>query len=438
MNGRKVYIETYGCQMNEYDSEIVKSILSAHPYLFTVAPEHADIILLNTCSVRENAHRRVLQRIRDLKKLKRTKKDLTIGVLGCMAQALKEQLLADGLGVDIVAGPDSYRNLPGLLENARERGELGYSVELSRSETYADIMPERQSERVNAWVAVMRGCDNFCSFCVVPYVRGHERCRAPENVIAEITGLAKQGYRQVTLLGQNVNSYRYGDCSFAGLIDKVSRLEGIRRIRFTSPHPKDFPEDLIELVAANEKVCKHIHLPLQAGNTRVLKLMNRPYTKQEYLQLALGLREAIPGLTLTTDIIVGFPTETEAEYEDTLEVMRQVEFDAAFMFKYSVRRGTVAAAKFSDDVVEEEKTRRITRLVDLQRRISLKRNQSHLGTVYEVLVEGPARKPGQLLGRNDGNKIVVFPDDGSQPGDFVNVKIEEVTANTLIGAIVEE
>jgi tRNA-2-methylthio-N6-dimethylallyladenosine synthase len=419
--------------MNEYDSEIIKSILGGHPYLFTVAPERADIILLNTCSVRENAHRRVLQRIRELKKLKSANKELIIGVLGCMAQALKRQLLTDGLGVDVVVGPDSYRSLPGLIENARERGELGYSIEMSLTETYADIMPESQTDRVNAWVAVMRGCDNFCSFCVVPYVRGRERCRAPENVIAEVEALAKQGYKQVTLLGQNVNSYHYQGCTFATLLDRVSRTEGIRRIRFTSPHPKDFPDDLVQVLAANEKVCKHVHLPLQAGNTRVLELMNRTYTKQQYLDLVRKLRESIPGLTLTTDIIVGFPTETDAEFEDTLDVMQQVEFDAAFMFKYSVRKGTVAAAKYPDDVLKNEKTMRITRVVDLQHRISLKRNRAHLGSVFQVLIEGPAKKAAQLLGRNDGNRIVVFPDDGSRPGDFVDVRIKEVTANTLIG-----
>jgi tRNA-2-methylthio-N6-dimethylallyladenosine synthase len=436
MSGYKVYIETYGCQMNEYDSEIVKSILAGHKYLFTVAPERADVILLNTCSVRENAHRKVMQRIRSLRNLKRNHKDLIIGVLGCMAQSLKEQLLENGLGVDIVAGPDNYRRLPGLLENVRERGELGYAVELLRQETYADILPIREANEVNAWVAVMRGCNNFCTFCVVPYVRGRERCRPPDNVVEEIRRLAAQGYKQITLLGQNVNSYKYQNASFATLIQMVSEVDGIERIRFTSPHPKDFPDDLLHVVAENDKVCKHIHLPLQAGNTRVLGLMNRTYTKEEYLNLALKMREDIPGLALTTDIIVGFPTETFEEYEDTLDVMRRVEFDSAFMFKYSERKGTVAAKKFPDDVDEEEKTARITRLVELQRKLSLKRNQAHLNETYKVLVEGPAKKKGQLLGRTDSNKIVVFSGNGEHPGDFVSVKIDEVTANTLIGSAV--
>ncbi|MCK4857385.1 MAG: tRNA (N6-isopentenyl adenosine(37)-C2)-methylthiotransferase MiaB [candidate division Zixibacteria bacterium] len=437
MGAAKVYIETYGCQMNEYDSEIVRRVLTGNGYDFTDTPEDADIIFLNTCAVRANAQRKVLQRIDLFKKLKGRKQGLLIGVLGCVAQNLKTELFNSGIGVDVVAGPDSYRTLPELLRRVQETKETRCATTLSVEETYSDLFPAQQSGKVNAWVAVMRGCDNFCSFCVVPYTRGRERCRAPDNIIEEITALAAKGYKQVTLLGQNVNSYKYEGFTFAQLISAVSRIEGIRRIRFTSPHPKDFPDDLLEVVADNDKVCKHIHLPLQSGNTRILQMMNRTYSKEEYLALAHRMRERIGNLALTTDIIVGFPTETREEYEDTLDVMRQVEFDAAFMFKYSERAGTAAAQKYPDDISAAEKTDRITRLVDLQRSISLERNQRHLNETYDVLVEGTARKPDQLRGRNDENKIVVFPDNGAQAGDFVNVRIEEVTPNTLIGVAVQ-
>ncbi len=423
--------------MNEYDSEIVRRVLTGNGYDFTDTPEDADIIFLNTCAVRANAQRKVLQRIDLFKKLKGRKQGLLIGVLGCVAQNLKTELFNSGIGVDVVAGPDSYRTLPELLRRVQETKETRCATTLSVEETYSDLFPAQQSGKVNAWVAVMRGCDNFCSFCVVPYTRGRERCRAPDNIIEEITALAAKGYKQVTLLGQNVNSYKYEGFTFAQLISAVSRIEGIRRIRFTSPHPKDFPDDLLEVVADNDKVCKHIHLPLQSGNTRILQMMNRTYSKEEYLALAHRMRERIGNLALTTDIIVGFPTETREEYEDTLDVMRQVEFDAAFMFKYSERAGTAAAQKYPDDISAAEKTDRITRLVDLQRSISLERNQRHLNETYDVLVEGTARKPDQLRGRNDENKIVVFPDNGAQAGDFVNVRIEEVTPNTLIGVAVQ-
>ena len=431
---KKVYIETYGCQMNEYDSEIVKTILEKENYAFTEQPQEAQVIFLNTCSVRENAHQKVHQRINEIKQLRRNNKGIILGVLGCMAQNLRQELLEDKVGVDIVAGPDTYKKLPALIDHVADTGEKDYALTLSEYETYSDIFPKPEGA-VNAWLAVMRGCDNFCSFCVVPYTRGRERSRDPYNVLEEVKQLAGQGIKQITLLGQNVNSYRYEKYDFADLIEIVSRVDGIRRIRFTSPHPKDFPEKLIEVVAENPKACKHIHLPLQAGNSRVLDMMNRTYSKESFLQLAARLRERIPGLSLTTDVIVGFPTETEEEFQDTLEVMRRVEFDAAFMFKYSERQHTIASRQYPDDVPEEEKTSRITRLVELQRQISFKRNQEHLGQTFETLVEGPAKKHGQLSGRNDGNKIVVFPDNGARPGDFVDVIIKEVTANTLIGEV---
>ena len=429
---KKVYIETYGCQMNEYDSEIVKTILKQNDYEIINEPEKAQIILLNTCSVRENAHIKVRQRINVLKKLKKSNRKLVMGVLGCMAQNLRNELLEDKVGVDIIAGPDSYKKLPALLDHVRETGEKDYELSLSEFETYSDIFPTRESG-VNAWIAVMRGCDNFCTFCVVPYTRGRERSREPQNVVEEVKRLVDEGFKQVTLLGQNVNSYKSGEYDFADLMDMVSKVEGLERIRFTSPHPKDFPEKLIEVVANNPKACKHIHLPLQAGNNRVLELMNRTYTKDDFLELAFRMRKMIPDLVLTTDIIVGFPTETEQDFLDTLEIMQQVEFDSAFMFKYSERKQTIASRKYPDDVSEEDKTSRITRLVELQRKHSLKRNKTHIGQVFDIMIEGTGKKPGQILGRNDGNKIVVFPGNGQRNGEIVTVKITEATTNTLIG-----
>ncbi len=427
-------METYGCQMNEYDSEIVKTILKQNNYEFINEPEKAQVIFLNTCSVRENAHQKVQQRINVLKKLKQSNRELVMGVLGCMAQNLRDDLLDEKVGVDIIVGPDSYKKLPALLEHVIETGEKDYELSLSEFETYSDIFPTREAG-VNAWLAVMRGCDNFCTFCVVPYTRGRERSREPQNVIKEVKRLVNEGFKQVTLLGQNVNSYKSGDNDFADLMEMVSKEDGLERIRFTSPHPKDFPEKLINVVAHNPKACKHIHLPLQAGNSRVLDLMNRTYTKEDFLELAFQMRERIPNLALTTDIIVGFPTETEEEFQDTLDVMKQIEFDAAFMFKYSERKQTIASRKYPDDVSEEDKTSRITRLVTLQRKHSLKRNKAHIGEVFDVMIEGIGKKPGQLLGRNDGNKIVVFPGNEYNIADIVNVRIIEATTNTLIGEL---
>ncbi len=409
----KVYIETYGCQMNEYDSEIVKTILTDHNYLLTETPDEAEIILLNTCSVRENAHSKVHQRINVLKQLRRQKKNLIMGVLGCMAQNLRKELLEDKVGVDIVAGPDSYKKLPELISHVSETGEKDFALTLSEFETYSDVFPTRD-KGINAWIAVMRGCDNFCSFCVVPYTRGRERSRDPQNVLEEVRKLADQGFAQVTLLGQNVNSYRHADSDFADLIELVSTVDGIRRIRFTSPHPKDFPVHLLDVVAENPKVCKQIHLPLQSGSDRILDLMNRTYTADEFSELAHLTRKRIPDVVLTTDIIVGFPTETEQNFQETLTLMQNVQFDSAFMFKYSERQLTIAQRKFPDDVPEQDKTSRITRLVDLQRKMSYERNQQELQKTFEVLVEGSGKKPGQMTGINwwhfpvtDVNRVIL-------------------------------
>ncbi len=431
----KVYIETYGCQMNEYDTEIVKTVLKNNRYDFTENPEEAEIILLNTCSVRENAHSKVHQRISTLKQLRRENKHIVMGVLGCMAQNLRDELLDEKVGVDIVAGPDSYKKLPRMIDHVRQSGEKDFELTLSEFETYSDIFPTRE-KGVNAWIAVMRGCDNFCTFCVVPYTRGRERSRDPFNVLEEVKLLAGQGFRQITLLGQNVNSYKFDKYDFADLIEIVSKADGIERIRFTSPHPKDFPQKLIEVVADNPKACKHIHLPLQAGSDRILELMNRTYTKRDFLDLVKVMRNRIPGLVLTTDVIVGFPTETEDDFQETLEVMKKVEFDSAFMFKYSERRQTIASRKFPDDVSEEDKTSRITRLVEMQRQISYKKNLRYLGETLQIMIEGKARKQGQLMGRTDGNKIAVFTGSEIQPGELVEVRVTEVTANTLISELV--
>jgi tRNA-2-methylthio-N6-dimethylallyladenosine synthase len=428
----KVYIETYGCQMNEYDTEIVKSILKDAHYDITEQPEKAGVIFINTCSVREHAHQKARQRLDIFRKLRRANKNLLIGVLGCMAQNLRQELLENSVAVDILAGPDSYKKLPDIIQKVRETGDKEFDLTLSDFETYSDVFPTHE-QSVNAWIAVMRGCENFCTFCVVPYTRGRERSREPGNVLEEVKRIADLGFQQITLLGQNVNSYHSDGCEFADLVNLISKVDGIRRIRFMSPHPKDFPEKLIEEVAENDKVCKQIHLPLQAGNDRILQLMNRTYSRKDYLKLTEKLRKKIPDLTLSTDVIVGFPTETIKEFEDTLTVMREIKFDLAFMFKYSQRKQTIAARKYPDDVPEEEKTSRITRLVDLQRNISYQKNLLTIGTVFQVLIEGPAKKNNQLMGRNDGNKIVVFENEGQRVGAIVKVKIEEATPNTLIG-----
>src|SRR5271170_4841992 len=350
---KAVFIETYGCQMNEYDSELVRSILKKENYEFVTDELAADIVMLNTCAIREHAHRKVYGRVHSIRHVRGKDNPVMIGILGCMATNLRQDLLEDrSLKIDFIAGPDSYKRLPQLIHEASDEGQKSYDVTLSEFETYSDIYPSRTEGGVNAWIAVMRGCNNFCTFCVVPYTRGRERSRSPENVVDEVRRLAAEGFKQVTLLGQNVNSYRYDDYDFAYLMDEVSKVEGIERIRFTSPHPKDFPDRFLDLMAVNPKICKHIHLPLQAGNNRILDMMNRTYTKEEFLSLVDKIRTKIPGVALTTDIIIGFPTETDEEFEDTIDVVTKARFDSAFNFKYSERQGTVASKKYPDDVPE--------------------------------------------------------------------------------------
>ncbi len=434
---KKVFIETYGCQMNEYDTELVRAILKKNNYDFVDKELDADIVMLNTCSVRENANRKVYNRIHTIRQ-NQNGNGVKIGVLGCMATNFRKALLEDReLGLDFVSGPDSYKRLPQLIEEVESNCKKAYDVTLSEFEDYADVYPQRKSG-VNAWIAVMRGCNNFCTFCVVPYTRGRERSRAPQNVVEEVGRLADEGFKQVTLLGQNVNSYNYDGNDFAYLLEQVSDVNGIERIRFTSPHPKDFPHRLLHVVAENPKVCKQIHLPLQAGNTRVLDAMNRTYTKEEFLNLVEDIRNHHSEIVLSTDIIVGFPTETDKEFEGTYDVMRKVEFDSAFIFKYSERKKTIAARKYPDDVPEEKKKERIVRLNELQKEISLKKNTAHIGQVHQVLIEQESTKksPHDYQGRNDGNKIVIIPAGDYVKGDFVNVKITEATPHVLKGKVV--
>ncbi len=431
----KIFLETFGCQMNEYDSELIRSILRSQQHTFVESLDQAEVALLNTCAIRENAHEKIYHRLDDLKGMKRRRKKLVIGVLGCMAQNLRQELAEHAPIVDIVAGPDSYKRLPLLINSVRETGEKGFDFSLSEYETYSDIAPQRMPG-VNAWIAIMRGCDNFCTFCVVPYTRGRERSREPQNIVAEVHRITAEGFKQVTLLGQNVNSYRFAQQDFADLMQMVAEVDGIRRVRFTSPHPKDFPRKLLHVMATNPKLCKHIHLPLQAGSNSVLHRMNRTYTNREFLDLVAEIRAIVPEISLTTDVICGFCGETDEDFEETLEVMRQVKFDSAFTFKYSERKHTIAERKFKDDVPDEVKLNRLTRLIDLQREISKQRNAEEIGKVFEVLVEEPSKKnPHEWLGRTDQNKGVVFWDDAVKSGDFVQVRINAAGTNTLRGTV---
>ncbi|HSL04548.1 MAG TPA: tRNA (N6-isopentenyl adenosine(37)-C2)-methylthiotransferase MiaB [Nitrospiraceae bacterium] len=432
-----VHLETFGCQMNEYDSELVRSLMKQDGFVFTDERERADVILMNTCAIRENAHNKVYKHLSELKKLKQ-QRPLVVGVLGCMAQNLKEELTDIQPLVDVLAGPDAYRQLPMLIRNAmhsQEEGldQRGVAVDLSEYETYHDVVPDR-TDGVNAWIAVMRGCDNFCSFCVVPYTRGRERSRDPEGIVQEAHWIAEQGFKQITLLGQNVNSYRFGDCDFARLLTAVADVPGIQRVRFTSPHPKDFPRSLLKAVVAHPKICKQIHLPLQSGSDRILGLMNRTYTNKEYRALVDRIRALRSDIVLSTDIICGFSGESDAEFDETYRLVEEIRFHSAFIFKYSERKHTIAARKFLDDVSEPLKTERVTRLFDLQRNISHERNREYLKTTVPVLVEGDAkRSAAQGMGKSDGNITVIWDKRriSSQPGDMVSLAIYDASSTTL-------
>ena len=438
---KKIFLETYGCQMNEYDSELVRSILKKENFEFVADEFKADIVMLNTCAIREHAHRKVYGRVHNIRHKRKT--PVMIGILGCMATNLRQDLLEDRtLKIDFIAGPDSYKRLPQLIREASEEGQKSYDITLSEFETYSDIYPNGEdrvnpltASKVNAWIAVMRGCNNFCTFCVVPYTRGRERSRSPENVVDEVRRLAAEGFKQITLLGQNVNSYRYDDYDFAYLMDEVSKVQGIERIRFSSPHPKDFPDRFLDLMAVNPKICKHIHLPLQAGNNRILDMMNRTYTNEEFLNLVDKIRTKIPNVALSTDIIVGFPTETDGEFEDTLQVVAKVGFDIAFTFKYSQRQGTIASKQYPDDVPEEIKTERLSTLIEIQKEITYQRNLAHIGEIQTVLLEPypESKNPNVIPGRSDGNILVLLPHGLYKGGDLVKARITDATPHALKG-----
>jgi tRNA-2-methylthio-N6-dimethylallyladenosine synthase len=434
-----VHIETFGCQMNEYDTELVRSLMKGAGFEFTNDRERADVLLMNTCAIRENAHNRVYGHLAELKSLKK-QRPLVVGVLGCMAQNLKEELTEKEPLVDVLAGPDSYRQLPVLITRALASEEAGLAkkglaVDLSEYETYDDILPERESG-VNAWIAIMRGCDNFCSFCVVPYTRGRERSRDPQGIVREAEAVVASGFKQITLLGQNVNSYRFGGWDFARLIAAVADVPGVERVRFTSPHPKDFPPALLDVVAGHQKICKHVHLPLQSGNDRILELMNRTYTRREYFVLVEDIRRRHGGIALTTDLICGFCSETETEFLDTYRAVQEIGFHSAFTFAYSERKNTIAARKHPDDVPAAVKSDRVTRLVELQKGISAAINQKLVGCTVEALVEGNSKRSSdQWMGRTDANVTVVWEKSEGpvRPGSLIPVKIERASATTLFG-----
>ena len=439
---KKFYIESYGCQMNFADSEVVASILQEKGFRFTPHFQEADMIFLNTCSIREKAELTVRKRLTEFRKVKKYNPGLLIGVLGCMAERLKSKFIEEEKLVDLVVGPDGYRSLPGLIEEV-ESGQKGVNVLLSREETYGDISPLRlNSNGVTAFLSIMRGCNNMCSFCVVPFTRGRERSRDPESIINECKTLFAEGYREVTLLGQNVDSYSWQNSpgtvvSFAGLLEIVAQVSPLLRVRFSTSHPKDITDEVLFTMSKYENICKHIHLPVQSGSSRILQLMNRTYTREWYLSKVNRIRELLPGCTVSTDIITGFCTETEEDHHETLSLMEYCEYDLAYMFFYSERPGTLAARRFTDDVPGEIKKRRLQEVVTLHRIQSLKSMNKETGKTLKVLIEGNSKKSGDYWsGRSDNNKVVVFPkNEKLQQGDYANVVIESCTAGTLIGKL---
>ncbi|MBE6193705.1 MAG: tRNA (N6-isopentenyl adenosine(37)-C2)-methylthiotransferase MiaB [Rikenellaceae bacterium] len=432
--GRKLFIETYGCQMNAGDSEIVVSIMQEHGYRYTESIDQADIILINTCSIRDNAEQRIWGRLSAMRQLKKRKPNLIVGIIGCMAERLKEQLIEPQTGVDIVAGPDSYRSLPELVRTA-ESGDKGINVELSKEETYAEIAPVRLDKSgVSAYIAIMRGCNNYCAYCVVPYTRGIERSRDPQTIVAEARTLFENGYREVTLLGQNVNSYKCGEVGFPELMEMVAQISPLLRVRFATSHPKDISDALLEVMARHDNICKAIHLPAQSGSNEMLKKMNRKYTREWYLERVAAIRRYMPDCAITTDLIAGFCGETLEDHQQTLSLMQEVGYASAFMFKYSERPGTFSARHYPDDIADEEKTRRLNEIIALQNSLSVASNQAEVGLVREILVEGTSkRSEEQLCGRTSQNKMVVFDRGGHKAGDYVTVKITGCSSATLFG-----
>jgi len=442
---KKVYIETYGCQMNVADSGVVASVLEESGYGLTRDQDDADVVLLNTCAIRENAEQKIRTRLGMLRAEKeRREGKLMMGVLGCMAERLREKLLEQEDLVDVVVGPDAYRDLPRLLYEADATGQAAVNVELSKQETYSDIAPVRyDSNGVSAYVSIMRGCDNMCTFCVVPFTRGREESRSVTTILSEVAQLVEEGYKEVTLLGQNVNSYHYTDdgtsVSFAELVDRVSRVSPELRVRYSTSHPKDCTDELLQVHHERPNVCNYIHLPVQHGNTEVLDRMRRTYTREEYLALTERAKELCPGVSLSTDIIAGFCGETEEQHRDTLSLMREVRYDHAYMFKYSERPQTYAARKLEDDVPEDVKQRRLEEIIELQNEHSKESNEAEIGRVHTVLAEGTSKKSDeQLFGRTDTNKGVVFDREDYEKGDYVKVRIDDCTSSTLLGTALEQ
>ncbi len=436
--GQRLFVETYGCQMNVGDSEIVVSILQKEGYVYCDKIEEADVILINTCSIRDNAEQRIWGRLGEMRHLRRKKKSLVVGVIGCMAERLKESLLEGDKGVDIVAGPDSYRDLPQLLSSA-QGGHKGVNTLLSTEETYAEISPVRLDKAgVSAFIAIMRGCNNYCTYCVVPYTRGRERSRDAATIISEAQSLFDNGYREVTLLGQNVNSYCCGEVNFPELMRRVASVSPLLRVRFATSHPKDMSDELLEVIASTPNICRAIHLPAQSGSTAMLERMNRKYSREWYLGRVAAIRRIIPDCAITTDIIAGFSSESEEEHQETLSLMRTVGYDFAYMFKYSERPGTVASKTLPDNIDEQTKTERLTEIINLQNTLSAERNAEDVGREFEVLVEGVSkRSDAQMFGRTSQNKVVIFDRHNIEVGDYVRVKINSCSSATLFGQIIE-
>ena len=439
MQNKNLYIETYGCQMNFSDSEIVASIMAEEHYSMTEQAGDADVIIVNTCSIRDNAEQRVWKRLRELKSLKKKRPNLQIGIIGCMAERFKEAMLEMQPEVDFIAGPDAYRSLPELISVA-VAGQQAANVMLSEEETYDDIQPVRlHSNGISAFISIMRGCENFCAYCVVPFTRGKERSRNPLTIVREATELFQNGYREITLLGQNVNSYHWTQddgaiIRFPQLMAMVAAVDAQLRIRFTTSHPKDLSNDLLQTMAKHSNICRSIHLAVQSGSNRILEKMNRKYTREYYLERIRAIRAAMPDCAISTDIIAGFCDETEEDHQDTLNLMREVRFDSAFMFKYSERSGTIAAKKFADNVPDEVKSRRLEEIIALQQTLSLQSNRNDIGKEVKVLVEGNARKSAaQLMGRDSRNKVVVFESQEVKKGDYAPIRITRCTSATLIG-----
>lgn len=439
LNDKKLFIETYGCQMNVADSEVVASIMQMDGFEITETIGEADAIFVNTCSVRDNAEQKVVQRLKYYQSLKRRKKGLIVGVIGCMAERVKEDLITNH-GVNMVVGPDAYLDIPNLI-NSVEKGEKAINVELSKTETYKDVMPTRIGASISGFVSIMRGCDKFCTYCVVPYTRGRERSRDVESILREITDLKNKNYKEVTLLGQTVNSYKFVSADrtilFPELLSIVAEAFPEMRIRFTTSHPKDMDDATLEVIAKHPNLCRFIHLPVQSGSNEVLKRMNRKYTREWYLDRIAAIHRIIPECSIGTDIFCGFSGETEEDHAQTLSLMQEVRFDQAFMFKYSERPGTVAAKRMPDDVSEEVKVRRLNEIIELQNRITYENNQSDVGREFEVLVEGfSKRSKEQLFGRTSQNKVVIFPREGRHIGEFIRVRITSASSATLFGDVI--